>query len=138
MQRKSAKLTDTDWALLGALWDAEPRTLGQIVQAVRADNPGIRWSYKTYYTYLNNLCAKGFAAFDVRNAKADRLYYPLITREKAMEMESEAVLARVSSGHLPMLMATMAKSAQLSPDEQKELHAFVKRLENAGKEMPHG
>lgn len=137
MQKKNARLTDTDWVLLGALWDAEPQTMGQIVQAVRESNAGVRWSYKTYYTYLNNLCAKGFAVFDVRNAKADRLYYPLLNREKAMEMESEAVLSRVSSGHLPMLMATMARSGQLSPEEQKELRAFVKRLESAEKETPH-
>lgn len=138
MQRKNAKLTDTDWVLLNTLWDAEPQTMGKIVQTVREANSRIRWSYKTYYTYLNNLCAKNFAAYELRNAKADRLYYPLISREKAMEMESEAVLARVSGEHLSMLMATMAKSGQLSPDEQRELRGLVHKLENAGKETSDG
>ena len=133
MQNNGVKLTNTDWVLLSVLWDHEPQTMGQIVQAVRAANTQIRWSYKTYYTYLNNLCAKNFASYEIRNAKADRLYYPIMTREKALEMESEAVLSRVSHGHLSMLMATMAKSDQLSADEQKELRELVYKLQSAKK-----
>jgi predicted transcriptional regulator len=129
MARKAAKLTDTDWVLLKALWDVPPQPMGSIVQSVRNANPDIRWSYKTYYTYLNNLCDKGFAAYDIRNAKADRLYYALIARDEAMEMESESLLSRVSSDYLPRLFATMARSGQLSPQEQRKLMEFVAELE---------
>lgn len=131
MARKTARLTDTDWFLLKALWDRPPQPMGSIVQSVRDANPDIRWSYKTYYTYLNNLCAKGFAAYDIRNAKSDRLYYPLVSREEAMEMESESLLSRVSSDYLPKLIATMARSGQLSPQDQQKLMEFVAELERA-------
>ena len=126
--RKSGRLTDADWSLLRALWDRPPQTMGQIVQNVRDMDPGVTWSYKTYYTYLNNLCQKEFAAYQIRNAKADRLYYPLISREQAMQMESESLLSRVSGSQLSVLLATMARSGQLSPAEQKELSELVDRL----------
>jgi len=126
---RKKKLTDADWILLRALWNAPHQTMGQIVQAVRDDDPHIKWSYKTYYTYLNNLCNKAFAAYDVHNAKADRLYYPLISREEAMAIESESLLSRVKKDSLPMLIATMAASDQLSADEQKQLAALVDTLE---------
>jgi BlaI family penicillinase repressor len=129
MAKKTARLTDTDWVLLKALWDRPPQPMGSIVQSVRDAHPDIRWSYKTYYTYLNNLCAKGFAAYDIRNAKADRLYYSLVSREEAMEMESESLLSRVSSDYLPKLIATMARSGQLSPQDQRKLMEFVAELE---------
>ena len=129
MRKKAARLTDTDWILLKALWDKTPRTMGNIVQSVRDTNKDIKWGYKTYYTYLNNLCTKGFAAYEIRNAKADRLYYPLISREGAMQMESESLLSRVSGDYLPKLIATMAKSDQLSGHEQQKLMELVVKLE---------
>lgn len=126
---KKTRLNDADWVLLKALWDKPPQMMGDIVQSVRNSDKGINWSYKTYYTYLTNLCAKGFAAYEVRNAKADRLYYPAITREEAMQMESENLLSRVSGDYLPKLIATMAKSDQLSTREQQELKELVNKLE---------
>lgn len=130
MNKKPAKLTDTDWILLKALWDKPHQTMGQIVQTVQKTNSDIRWSYKTYHTYLNNLCSKEFAAYDIHNAKSDRLYYALISREEAVTMESEALLTRVSGDHLTMLIATLARNDQLSPDEQKELMALADKLES--------
>ena len=129
MAGRTAKLTDTDWILLKALWDREPQTLGGIILTVKAAQKDINWSYKTYYTYLNNLCAKGFAGYEIRNAKADRLYHAQITREDAMEMESESLISRVSGEQLGKLIATMAKSEQLSEHDQQELIELVNRLE---------
>ncbi len=129
MRKKTAKLTDTDWVLLKVLWDKPPQMMRDIVQSVKGTNENIQWSYKTYYTYLNNLCNKGFAAYEIRNAKADRLYYALISREEAMQMESESVLSRVSGGHLSKLIATMAESDQLSMQEQRKLMDLVTKLE---------
>ncbi len=131
MAGRTARLTDTDWILLKALWDRPPQTLGNIVASVQAAQKDINWSYKTYYTYLNNLCAKGYAGYDIRNAKADRLYHAEISREEAMEMESESLISRISGDQLGRLIATMARSDQLSEREQQELTELVNRLETA-------
>lgn len=126
---KKFKLNDADWILLKALWDKPPQLMGSIVQNVRDMNKDIHWSYKTYYTYLNNLCVKGFAAYDICNAKSDRLYYPLITRGEAMKMESENLISRVSGDYLPKLIAAMAASDQIPEHEQKKLLELVSKLE---------
>lgn len=129
MKTRTAKLTDTDWILLKVLWDKPPQMMRHIVQRVRNANQNIKWSYKTYYTYLNNLCGKGFAAYETCNLKADRLYYPLITREEAMRMESESLLSHASDS-FSKLIAAMAKSDQLTNREQQALMELVSSLEN--------
>lgn len=129
MSRKNNKLTDADWILLKALWDKPPQMMRDIVRFVKETNTGIEWSYKTYYTYLNNLCNKGFAAYKIRNAKSDRLYYALLTRKKAMKMESDSVLTRVSGDGVFKLIATMAESDRLTDEEQQKLMELVSQLE---------
>jgi predicted transcriptional regulator len=126
---RAVRLTDTDWILLKALWGKPPQMMRYIVQSVKDANQNIKWSYKTYYTYLNNLCGKGFAAYETCNAKADRLYYPLITREEAMWMESESLLSHVSGDPLSKLFAAMATSRQLNSREQQQLKELVSKLE---------
>ena len=130
MKKRAVKLTDTDWILLNALWDKPPQMMGQIVQTVRSSNADVKWSYKTFYTYLNNLCGKGLAAYQICNAKADRLYYPAIPREQAMKMESESLLSHMSGTSLTGLFAAMAASGQLTAHEQRLLKDFVSKLEN--------
>ena len=134
MSKKNNKLTDSDWVLLKALWDKPPQMMRDIVQFVKETNIGIEWSYKTYYTYLNNLCTKGFAAYKIRNAKSDRLYYALITRKQAMKMESDSVLARVSGSGVFRLIATMAESDRLTDEDQQKLMELVSKLEQEGQE----
>ncbi len=130
MKKRAVKLTDTDWILLNALWDKPPQMMGQIVQTVRNSHQDVKWSYKTFYTYLNNLCGKGLAAYETCNAKADRLYHPQITREQAMKMESESILSHMSGASLSKFFAAMAASGQLSAHEQQQLREFVSRLES--------
>lgn len=133
MNKKNVRLSDTDWKLLNALWDRPPQTMGQIVQSVREESH-VKWSYKTYFTYLRALCQKGFIGYEIRNAKADRLYYPLISREAAIEMESENVLNRISGGQLQKLIASIARSGRISERDKEKLLKLYDELESEEKQ----
>ncbi len=130
MKKRAVKLTDTDWILLNALWDKPPQMMGQIVQTIRSSHDDVKWSYKTFYTYLNNLCGKGLASFEICNVKADRLYSANLTREQAMKMESESLLSHMEGTSLSKFFAAMATSGQLTTQEQQHLKEFVDRLES--------
>ena len=46
------KLTDAEWAVLEALWEAPGAPLGELVAALR---PAKNWSRNTVHTYLTRM-----------------------------------------------------------------------------------
>lgn len=123
------RLTDTEWIILRALWEGSPKALKDIVKSVQKQQSDIEWHYKTYHTYLSNMCAKGLIGFDVSNVRTDKLYYPIITLEEALKAESESLISRINLGSVGTLVAMLADSHQLSARDQKDLMELVARLE---------
>ena len=123
------RLADSEWIILKAVWNKPPQTMKQIVQSVQAEQPDVDWVYKTYHTYLRNMCEKGLLKSEERNMK-DKLYSPLISQEDAMMAESESLLSRRSYfGSVGRLMVMMAENGQLTESEQKELIKLAQKLE---------
>lgn len=123
------RLTDTEWIILHALWEGSPKALKEIIKAVAQSHPDIEWHYKTYHTYLSNMLEKGLIGFDLNPARAEKHYYPVITREEAMQLESKSLVSRIRCGRVGELVAMMAESKQLSEKDLKDLLALVSRLE---------
>lgn len=121
------KLLDCDWTILKALWGEKPLAMKDIIASVRERQPEIKWSYKTYHTYLRVMLEKGLIGCEVLSAR-DKLYFPLITREDALKAESESLLSRVSMDSMGRLVAMMAREGQLSDKDRQELAALFERL----------
>lgn len=64
----------------------------QIVAAVK-EQGSVTWGYKTYHTYLRNMCEKGLITSEERNLK-DKLYSAAVSREEAMKAESDSIVTR--------------------------------------------
>jgi len=123
------RLAESEWVILKALWDREPQTMKQIVERVRAEQPGVDWGYKTYHTYLRNMTAKGLVTAEERNLK-DKLYSAAVTREDALRAEGNELLSRRGYfGSVGRLVAMMADSGQLSKKDTEDLKALAARLE---------
>lgn len=125
------KLLDCDWTILKALWDQPPLGMKDIIVRVREQQPEVKWSYKTYHTYLRVMLEKGLIGCEVLSAR-DKLYFPLVTREDALKAESESLLSRVSADSMGHLVAMMAKGGQLSDEDRKELAALFEQLNQKG------
>lgn len=124
------RLADSEWIILKALWGKPPQTMKQIVQSIQKEQPEVDWGYKTYHTYLRNMCAKGLLQAEERNLK-DKLYSPLITQEEAIRAESESLLSRRSYfGSVGRLVMMMSEDGQLTENEQKELIRLAQKLES--------
>jgi predicted transcriptional regulator len=101
----------------------------QIVESVRAKQPGVDWGYKTYHTYLRNMAAKGLVVAEERNLK-DKLYAAGITRDDALRAEGDELLSRRGYfGSVGRLVAMMAENGQLSQRDTEDLKALAARLE---------
>ena len=56
-----AKLTDSEWKVLNALWAGGPQTLGQVLERLEGDTG---WSRTTVHTYLTRMMGKGLVSAD--------------------------------------------------------------------------
>ena len=121
-------LSDGEWKLMNRLWDHAPRTITELVAALREETG---WSKNTVITMLGRLEAKGA----VRHEEGHRakLYYPVTDREDAARTETESFLDKVYGGSLGLMMSAMVDSRRLTPEDIAELSAI---LEKAGGERP--
>ena len=121
------RLKDSEWILLDALWDNPPMDLKDIVALVQRTHPDVGWDYKTYHSFLRILLEKGYVAAE--KSGKNNLYRPAITREQALEFETESLLSRRGYyGSVSNLVVHMADRGQLTEAEKDELRALAERL----------
>ena len=121
------KLLDCDWTILRALWGKKPQGMKDIIASVKKEQPDVKWQYKTYHSYLRVMLGKGIIGCEVLSAR-DKLYFPILTREEALNQESESLLMRISKKSLGRMMAMMAEKGQLKESDKQELAELFNRL----------
>ena len=119
-------LSKGEWKLMGVLWDRAPRTVTEIVAALRFDTG---WTKHTVITMLNRLEAKGAVRFE--QGPRAKQFYPCVERGELTVQETEHFLDRVFGGSVGLLMNTLLRDHSLTPEEARELRAM---LDTAGKE----
>jgi predicted transcriptional regulator len=127
------KLLDCEWTLLRALWGKKPQSMKQIIAAVNEDQPDIKWSYKTYHSYLRLMLEKGLIGCEIISAR-DKRYFAVIKREQALKAESESLLSRISIDSMGRLVAMMAKEGQLLDSDKQKLATLFEQLNRDGEE----
>ena len=84
-------LSDSEWKLMGRLWEAPPKTITELTAAMRAETG---WTKNTVITMLSRLEAKGAVRHE-EGPRAKR-YYPVVERKDAARVETENFLDRKS------------------------------------------
>ncbi len=121
------RLKESEWIILQALWLESPQDLKGIIARVQAQNPTVRWDYKTYHSFLRILLEKGYITAE--RQKQNNLYSPAITREEALSCETESLIARRGYfGSVSSLLVHMAQQGQLTHTEKQELRALAEQL----------
>lgn len=119
-----ARLTDSEWRVLCALWDCGGGTLGALVDALY---PETKWSRNTVLTYLTRMEAKGLVAIDRENYPST--YRPAVDRESCRAAERRSFLSRVYQGSAGDLVAAFLKEEPLSSQERDALKALLDEME---------
>lgn len=118
------KLSDREWAVLGALWETGGAELGELVDALR---PTTGWNRNTVLTYLTRMEAKGLVAID--KGASPHIYRATLSREDCRTQERRSFLRRVYQGSAGDLIAAFLKEETISPQQRDELRRLLDEME---------
>lgn len=118
-------LSDGEWKLMNLLWDSEPRTIGEMVTALKHDTG---WTKATVNIMLNRLSEKG--AVRIETGGRVKLFYPVMQRDDAVVQEAKGTLGKIRTGGLGLFVSAMTKESKLSDSEIDELLDILKEAKN--------
>ena len=121
---KQVGLSDGEWKLMNLLWEQAPRTLGEMVEAMKEDTG---WSKSTIYVMLKRMLEKG--TVEMREEDGLQKYYPVLNREETAREESRNFLFKVYKGSLSMMVASLVGQDSLSEQDIAELQNILKEAE---------
>ena len=116
-------LTYPEWTVMQALWERPPQTLSGVIASMGG---AMDWSYRTYASYLNKLCEKGLAGFEIRGR--DKFYYPLVKKAECIRAESRSLLKKVSEKSAKELLVCMIEESGLTPKDHEDLKKLLDEL----------
>ena len=116
-------LNPNEWIVMEALWAKSPATLGETI-----DRIGSRasWNYKTYHSYMTVLEKKGYISSEKRGR--DKFYSPAISREECIARESRAVLSKMQSDSVGLMITSMVREGDLSRSDRLELMNMLEKM----------
>jgi predicted transcriptional regulator len=119
-------LKDTEWDLLGVLWDAERATAREVADALQGTRG---WAYSTVKTLLDRMVDRGL----VRARRVGNVweYEAGIERGDAQRSAWSRFVGTVFGGALNPALEFLAKDAKLSRRERERLEQLLK--EDKGK-----
>ena len=115
-------LTNAEWNVMECLWEKEPRSSREIIDALRER---IGWTKSTTLTMLKRMTEKRLITCE--NSQKLRMYSPCIDRENAVKKETENFLNRVYKGSVSLMISAMAQKQELSEDEIQELYEILEQ-----------
>ena len=125
---KRINLSDGEWHIMNALWEAAPMTIMQLTGALEKSTG---WSKHTIITMLGRMEGKGVVRYE-KGLKAKQ-YYPAVERTETVMGETESFLEKVYSGSLRLMVNTMVEKKNLSRHEIDELYAILEKAEEEAK-----
>ena len=109
---------------MNCLWQQAPRTITQLVAALREETA---WSKHTVISMLSRLEAKG-AVYHEEGKKAKQ-FFPAVPREDVATAETESFLSRVYEGSLGLMVNSLVREKALSKEEIRELYEILRKAE---------
>jgi BlaI family penicillinase repressor len=128
MPKPVIALTESEWAIIKAVWEKEPCTAPDVQQLLEKQT---RWTYSTVRTLMDRMVAKGLlTAGKVRNLT---LYRSAATREQAQRGELLYALKHAFNGALTPMVQCLLDTGNLSVDELAQLESLIKAKKRSTK-----
>ncbi len=120
---KAQRLPDAEFDLMQTIWEQEP----PVTTALLMDRIGNArgWKVQTVVTLLARLAERGFIRVE-RTGGRDRLFYPIISQQEYLRMETESFFDHYHRGSMSSLIAALA-GEKLSENDLDELSDFIKK-----------
>ena len=128
MPKSRAELTESEWAIIKAVWETEPCTAPDIREKLHRQTA---WTYSTVRTLMDRMVVKGLLA--AQKARNLTVYRSAVTREQAQRGELFYALKHAFNGALTPMVQCLLDTGNLSTDELTELESFIKAKKKAKK-----
>jgi predicted transcriptional regulator len=117
------RIAEGEYAVMEVLWEAAPLTAAEVAERVPADRG---WSFATVKTMLSRLLGKGLLAHEQDGRRY--LYRPAVARDDYVAAESGRLIDRMFGGRLTPLVAQLAASDRLTPEDIAEIEKILREL----------
>ena len=121
MPKSRIELTEAEWAIIKAVWEAEPCTAPAIRHKLRR---ATGWTYSTVRTLMDRMVTKGLLTAE--KAQHPTLYRSAVTPKQAQRGELLYALKHAFNGALTPMVQCLLETSELSPGDLTELESLIK------------
>lgn len=119
----SDKITDAEFEVLDALWEAAPAAATDIFDRLKRRKD---WSAQTVKTLLARLVEKG--AVETTPDGRRYLYRPILSKDDYARDAAASIIDRLFGGRAAPLVANLADNGKLTRKDIADLDAILKEL----------
>ncbi len=119
----SEKITDAEFEVLDALWEAAPAAASDIFDRLKRRKD---WSAQTVKTLLARLVDKG--AVEATPDGRRYLYRPILAKDAYARDAAASIIDRLFGGRAAPLVANLADNGKLTRKDIADLDAILKEL----------
>ena len=109
------------------LWEASPRTMRELTQALENET---HWTKHTVITLLKRMQQKG--TVHVHEGGAVKTYSPAVEKERVAQEQTETLLSRMFSGKASLLVNNLVERGRVPDQEIQEMMEILKKS-NSGR-----
>lgn len=118
---KSQRLPDTEFEIMDYLWSLTPPvTTGMVMEKMGKERG---WKIQTVVTLFARLTERGFLRVE-RGSGRERAFYPLISRDEYLRMETESFVERYHKNSFSSLLSALHRE-QLTEADLDELSQWL-------------
>jgi len=118
-------ISETERAVLKALWDRGPCTVRELHTALQ--DQGSTWAYTTVQTLLTRLAGKGYAACD--RSTAAHVYKATVTLNELLQRKLTDLAATYCEGTNSPLVLALVEGAKFSAEEIAQFRGLLDKLD---------
>ena len=121
MSSPSLHITDAEWDVMQAVWQARDQMAGDIIARVQQSRD---WNHRTIRTLLARLVDKG--AIGVRVSGRKHLYHALVTKDECVRSAAKSFSERFFSGDIKSLLVHFVENEEISQDELDDIQDLLR------------
>ncbi len=116
MNQPNLRITDAEWDVMEAVWQADDQTAGEVIAKVQASRD---WNHRTVRTLLARLVEKG--AVEVRIDGNKHLYRAAVSKQECVRSAVKSFSERFFSGDVKSLLMHFVENEGISKEELEDI-----------------
>ncbi|MBC8096131.1 MAG: BlaI/MecI/CopY family transcriptional regulator, partial [Akkermansiaceae bacterium] len=116
MPKPEIELTESEWILIKAIWEAEPCTAPDIQQKLAKQTA---WTYSTVRTLMDRMVTKGLLKADKQ--RSPTIYHSAVSRAQAQKGELLYALKHAFNGALSPMVQCLLDTKNVTADDLDQI-----------------